>query len=409
MNRRRSTEITFLNVALAAAALCGCKESDGPTTNTGEARYVLASVVINAESERTTYVQTISSLDSGPFDNKSAIELAGNGVVIAGKQNFYVGLAQAPTWVKYGLNDSGAIEEQGRLSLLNTGASAIDYGNAIVDEETAVSVLTNPPLAVVWNPATMSIRGEIDLSSLARAGYALEVWTTVAHDGRVYIPGRWSDWGLGRIFPTVSITIIDPKELKIVATVQDDRCASGGRVVFGADGYAYVMGDGRNYSIQMFANANGSTAPTNCLLRIPPGGTSFDPGYYYTIPSLTGGLESITELETARDGTGLAFAKMFYPDKLPAGVKPVDFAFWDYPAHKLWRIHLAAPPTAEEVQGIPFSTIGFAGSVLEGQLYTGESPDGSTSQVYETDPDTNTAHLRFTMDGYFNGLYSLSQ
>jgi hypothetical protein len=100
---------------------------------------------------------------------------------------------------------------------------------------------------------------------------------------------------------------------------------------------------------------------------------------------------------------------MFYPEKLPPGVEPVDFDFWSVPAHKLWRIELGDPPTAKEVIGIPFSTIGFGGSALDDRLYSGESPDGNTSDVYETDPTTNQARLRFRMDGYFYGLYRLDE
>lgn len=398
------------SLAALAAATAGC--SDGGGGDGGEAaaaNYALASVVIDADGNRTTYVQTVESLDDGPFTNKSAIELPGNGVVLVHGTSIYAGLTEEPTWVRYSPGDDGVIQETGRLSLLNTGASYVDYGNVIVDGDTAVSVLSNPPLAVVWSPAAMEILGEVDLSFLARDGYELEVWTTSAHDGLVYIPGRWADWEGGHIFAGVSTTILDPKKLQVVGTATDDRCASGGRVVFDADGYAYVMGDGRNYSIQMFANAAGEAAPTNCLLRIAPGATTFEQDYFHEIPSLTGGLESISELETARQGSGLAFAKMFYPAELPDGVEPVDFSFWSYPAHRMWRIHLADPPSAEVVEGVPFSTIGFGGSVVGDHLFSGESPDGATSEVYETDPDANQASLRFTMDGYFYGLHELTR
>jgi hypothetical protein len=158
-------------------------------------------------------------------------------------------------------------------------------------------------------------------SDLVRDGYELEVWTTVAHEGRVYIPGRWADWDAGRIYPGVSTTILDPKQMKVVGTAEDARCASGGRVSFDEAGYAYVMGDGRTYSLQMFARAKGESAPENCLLRIAPGETKFDPDYFYSIPSISGGLDSITELDTARQGSGLGFAKRFYPDQLPKGVR----------------------------------------------------------------------------------------
>lgn len=398
----------FVHLALAIVTLTplsACTDDATPHATVG--KYVLGSVVIDADGNRTTYVQTIASLDDGPFDNSAAIELGGNGVIMAGKRSFYVGMAEEPTWIRYTPTADGTIEETGRLSLLNTGAAYIDYGNAIVDDDTAVSVISNPPLAVIWNPQTMEIEGEVDLSRLGRDGYSLEVWTTVAHEGLVYIPGRWADWEGGRIHPSVSLTILDPERQAVIGTAQDDRCASGGRPVFDADGYAYVMGDGRNYSLQMFANAAGETSIDNCILRIAPGETDFEADYYYAIPELTGGRQSITELETTRQGSGVGFAKMFYPDRLPEGVEAVDFEFWGYQANRMWRIELADPPSAAPVGNIPFSAIGFEGSVLDGLLYSGESPNDAVSEVYEIDAETNSARLRFTMDGYFNGLYRL--
>jgi hypothetical protein len=390
----------------AFLALAACGGDDDPPVE--DPKYVLASVVIDADGARTTYVQTIASLDDGPFDNTTAIELPGNGVVMSRGREIFVGLAEEPTWVRYTVAEDGAIAETGRISFLDFGVGAIDYGNVLVDDDTAVSVLGQPPVAIVWNPTAMEIVGEIPLDHLSQdEGYQLEVWTTVAHDGLVYVPGRWSDWAGSRIRPGVVTTILDPHARTVVGVAEDDRCASGGRIVFDEAGYGYVMGDGRNYAIQMFANAGGTTAPDNCLLRIAPGTTDFEADYVHTIPSLTGGLQSITELHTARQGSGLGFAKMFYPDELPAGVEPVDFAFWGQRAHKMWRIHLTDPPTAEEVEDLPFSTIGFDGTALDGHLYAGESPDGATSEIYEIDPDANTAQLRFTMQGYFYGLYEL--
>jgi len=400
-----------IGLALFALVACGDDESteDGDASAEDEPIYVLASVVIDPDDNRTTYVQTITSLEDEHFDNDTAIELPGNGVVLAHGRDLFVGHAEEPTWVRYSLTDDrAAIEETGRLSLLNTGATYVDYGNAIVDDETAVTVLSAQRTAVIWNPKTMEIVDEVELDVPEHEGYELEVWTTVAHDGLVYIPLRWADWEGARVYPSVGTIILDPHAHEVVGRAEDDRCASGGRVVIGADGYAYVMGDGRNYAIQMFANALGEDAPANCLLRIAPGETDFDPDFFHTIASLTGGLESITELESPVPGSGTAFAKMFYPNELPDDIEPVDFAFWDERAHKMWRIELGDEPMAREVDDIPFSAIGFDGSVIDGRLYTGESLDsGATSDIYEIDPDTNAARPVFTMDGYFNGLFRL--
>lgn len=389
----------------------GNSQNPGTQNPSGEngapTAYVLGSVVIDTEGKRTTYVQAAKSFEGASFTNANALELAGNGLLMTSGSGIFVGLAEEPTWVRYSVDASGKFTETGRLSFLNYGVSYIDFANTIVDAETAVSVLTGPKVAVIWNPQTMTITGEVDLSSLAREGWELEAWTTTAYDGKVYIPGRWADWTGGRIRPGVSLTILDPKT-KTFVTAEDDRCSSGGRIVFDAQGYGYVMADGRSYSIQMYANAAGQQAPVNCLLRIAPGQTTFEKDYYFTIPSLTGGPESIGELDTAKNGTGIAFAKMFHRDQLPAGMEPVDFKFWNEKTTKMWRLELGNPPTAKPVEGAPFASLGFTPVALDGFYYSGESPNGGqTTDVYQIDPATNVATVKFKIDGYFYGIYKV--
>jgi hypothetical protein len=221
------------------------------------------------------------------------------------------------------------------------------------------------------------------------------------------VPGRWGNWDTIDIYPGVSLTVLDPKKLTEVGTLEDDRCASGGRVVWGDDGYGYVMGDGRSYILQMAANAAGEPAPENCLLRFKKGELEFDPDFFHTIPSLTDGLEVATELETSEQGTGIAFVKMFYPDELPDGVEAISYDFWDTRVFKLWRLELGDEPKAVPVEGMPFSTMGFSGGAIDGKYYTGESPTQAISEIYEVDPVANTGVKKFTMDGNFYGLYRL--
>jgi len=379
---------------------------DGGPAPAADAPYILGSVVIVNEN-RTTYVQVVHEL-SGHFDNKTAVEIPGNGNILVQGTSVFAGLTEEPTWVRYGLGADGKLAETGRINFMAQGFTTIDYGNAIVDAHTAVSVSSKQLVAVVWDPTDLLIKGTVPLSHLQVDGYELEVWTTSAHDGKVYIPGRWANWTAGEILPKVSLTILDPAAMKVVGVAEDTRCASAGQPVFGKDGYAYVMGDGRTYSIQMYANAKGLPAPKNCLLRIAPGATSFDPAFMKTIPELTGGLESVNELETSAQGSGYAFTSMFYPDMLPAGVKPVDFDFWSYPVFKYWTIDLGDTPAAHEVASLPFATVGFIDSAIDGKLLTGQSPDGANSVVYELDPATGAATRKFDMDGLFYGLQRLA-
>lgn len=398
----RRFSLVGLCLLLAACESESASETDGGTT--GGDQYVLASIVITEEG-RTLFVQVLDSLDvEGRITNDRALEISGHGVILVRGRDVFIGHVESPEWVRYTVQADGSLQQTGRLSLAAYGWSAIDYGNAIVDDDLAVSVSTESLSAIFWNPTTMEVVGELELPHIAREGYESEVWSTIAHNGRVYVPTRWANWEDGRVYPGVMMTIIDAHARTIVGIAEDDRCASGGRIVFDADGYGYVMGDGRNYSIQMYAHSRGEEIPTNCLLRIPPGGTDFEEDWYVEIRSLTGGLESATELDFVEQGTGIAFTKLFYPDELPEGVEPVDFDFWGYPAFRMWRLELGDEPRARPVDGTPFGALGFDGSRVDGRLFSPESPDHSTSVVYEIDPTTGTAQRRFEMDGLFNAL-----
>jgi hypothetical protein len=369
-------------------------------------RFVLASITIDADGNRVSYAQIVDE-PSGDFDNSTGIEAQGNATFLTRGSDFFYGLAESPTWVRYSTR-GGSFTETGRLSFANFGLAYMDFSNVIVDADTAVSVLTGPAVAVVWNPTTMSVDGTIDLSHLVRDGYSLEAWTVVAHDGLVYVPSRWADWEGGRILQRMSLTILDPATRSVVAVAEDERCGAGGQVTFGERGYAYMMGDGRNRMMQVFAASRGEPVVPNCLLRIAPGATDFEEDYFFEIPALTGGLDSMTEMQSATRTDGIGFAMMQYPDRIPASFDQVNFEHWDTPAYKMWRIALGDTPAAEVVDGANFSVVGFSPASVGGKLYTPESDDGSESRVYEIDPATNTARLRFTMDGYFAGLLPLT-
>lgn len=410
-----SRSIVNLMGTLSLLAFTACGPSNGGTDagTTLPAKYALSSVVIDADGNRTTYVQGIPNLD-GPFTNEKAVEIPGNGSVIATKTAVLVSLVESPVWIKYTLGESGSLEETGRINFSSYGITTLNYGDAVVDEETVVSVFTDPAIAIIWNPKSMTVTGTIDLAAQTdylRAGYQTETWTVVAHNGLVYAPTRWADWTGSRIYPAMGLLILDPAQKKIVALAQDERCASAGRPVFPADGYAYVMGDGRNQSLQMFARAAGQPITKNCILRIAPGETDFQASFFVDVPSLTGGVDSMTELTPVQDNSATAFSLMFYPDQLPAGVTATNYDYWSLPVHKAWNITLGDVPTAKVVENAPFSAIGFTAVPMEGKLYQGGAPgsDG-LSEVYAIDGATNAVGgVVFKMEGYLSGLFPLSK
>ena len=398
-------------LCIAAAGGCGGSEpGDAAPDSGGEVSplYSLGSIVYQPDGSRTTYIQTITSLDVARVSNAGAIELPGNGVHLAHGGHVYMGLAEEPTMVRYTPDAGGTLYENGRLSFLNLGLTGTGFGNAFASDDKAYMVSEEQYVAVVWSPRTMEILTTLDLSYLQKDGYDAEFWTVTHYQGRVYVPVRYANWDDGRIDRSVTLVIIDAETDVILATASDARCHSGGRPVFAPGGDAYVMADGRNWSAQLFATVSSRPVPANCLLRIRAGALAFDPDFLVEIPALTGGLESATELETGSDGGGVAFAKMFYPDQLPPTV-PIagDFAFWEQPAFKMWRIELGDTPGATPVADVPFSALAWEGASVDGKLYTGESPDYASSRVFEIDPASNRAVPRFEMDGTFYGLHKL--
>lgn len=396
-------------VALSLWAACTA-ETEPEATNPAPPieGYALGSVVINPEG-RTTYLQVLSELDvDDPITNAAAVEASGNSVLLGRGPDVFVGLSDAPEWVRYTVSPDGSIAETGRLSLAGEGLQRIDFGNAIIDDELAISVSGLAYTAVVWNTTTMTIERTIDLSHLQRDDFGLENFSTVAHEGLVYIPGRWANFLAARVYHGVSVTIVDPRSGTVVGVAEDERCASGGRVVFAPDGYAYVMGDGRNLSAQVIAASGGPPAEPTCLLRIPPGGTDFDPDWHVEIPSLTGGLNAATELEHVVQGNGIGYTWMFHPELLPEGFEIVDFEFWTFPVFELWQIELGETPSARPVADVPFGILGFQGAAVDGKLHVGVG-DPQRSVVYEVDADTAMGTPRFEMDGYLYGLFDLGQ
>ena len=153
---------------LMVTLLCCGLACASPTTDddTGEQEwnggYLLASVVIT-DVGRTTYFSVVPELD-GHLTNDSAIEVPGNAVYLVSGNSVLIGLAEAPTWVKWEISETGELTQVGQLSLANYGLAAIDFGNTLVDETTAVSVSSDTLVAIIWDPTSMTITGTVDLS-----------------------------------------------------------------------------------------------------------------------------------------------------------------------------------------------------------------------------------------------------
>src|SRR5689334_8161909 len=117
-----SRRATAARAALLVSVLAACG-GDDPTATTpiDGPLYALGSVVIQPDGRRTTYVQTLSSLDVTRVDNTRAVEIPGNGTLLIHDGHAFVGLAEEPTVVRYTPDAAGVLREDGRVNFLREG------------------------------------------------------------------------------------------------------------------------------------------------------------------------------------------------------------------------------------------------------------------------------------------------
>lgn len=401
----------LLPLLFACTAPSDTAEDTQTTDDTGSPSaydgYVVADIVIT-DSGRTTYFQAVPEL-SGDIDNSAAVELAGNAeVAVVG--GYVLGSdTEAPVWYRYIVDAEGQIEAAGEISFAAYGWANIDYYNVFVSEDLALSLNTSLAEGIWWSPSDLSILGTIDMSQVLSEGYSTEHFAPTLADGRIYLPVRHADWTNYVIKHETRVLVIDTESQSIIADLADDRCPSSGSIMLSPDGMAYTMSDGRNYSAQMIARATGADEiPVNCFLRFDPADldAGFDSDWSVDVPELTGGREVVTNLASGDLSSGVGFAQVMYEEEIDG--EPVDFGFWSQPFSKVWRFDLSSgTPSAELVDGAPFTGIGFGGVAVEGDLLMGQSTDGASSDVLRFDPDTNTATEMFTIEGYFYQAFKL--
>lgn len=252
--------------------------------------FYLTIVTFGTEGERTTYVKTVDSLD-GAVTLDDAIEVPGNGVTEIFGGSVYVGAAESPTITRYTPDVDGDLVEDGVVNFAAQGLTRYPFGSAIASSTRAFAVDSETFQIVVWNPTTMTYSESIFLNEIpgvVRDDIPAEFWTTSVHGGRLYVPVRYVDWtpGAERVPSIVKLVIIDAATLDVLGVAEDDRCANGGQPTFDAAGNAYVLGDGRNWSAELYACLADQPVPSSCLLRINAGETDFDAGYFVDVASI---------------------------------------------------------------------------------------------------------------------------
>lgn len=357
--------------------------------------YAIANEVYT-DDDSTTYVSVLSSLDVTEIDYDAAIEYAGGRATIAAYDGaLFVASPEAPAITRFAVDRDGTLEEEGTVSFLDYGFESVsidEWGNAFIS--TTKAYLFHPDgSAVIWNPTTMEIRGEVDQGDfdLVRDFGDLNGSAAVARGNRLFKTVFWSDWDAWKTSSEQYLAVYDTDSDVLIELIEETRCPGlGNRVASDEDGNLYFSNWIWNVAETLVAGA-----PESCALRIESGEERFDQDFRLAYPEATGGRQGamFTYL-----GDGEALVSVFHDERatIDAGTAPAELASTDN--WRLWMLDMEAGDAAP-LEGIEWMT-GAATTVgLDGRSFVMvPGADWSVTSVYEL--ERGQATHRFDVNGW---------
>lgn len=396
-------------VCLAAllAACGGSSPADGGPPDAGRdlTPVWLVQNTIASPAGRTSYVQTIPAIvDGDRLTTESAVELPSFGrMFFDAEAGLFLGAGDGESLTEYIVGDDGRLVPGETISFASFGFGVVPFPHVFAAADRAFLFSGQQRVGAIWNPQTLTLEGEVDLSSLVREGLNFEVDAGVARDGKIFLPLQYVDFISLAVFEGVAIAVIDVETGVVESVTTDERCVGGfTRPVLADDGTIYVLGDGYGGLLNIF----GEDAPDTCLLRIPPGQETFDSDYMVALPPLLGGRQGISFNYAGDD---VAFVVALYEDRLSEAGRRSTLAAIEDPAARWWRVDLSAME-GTELTDLGFLALRAGNSQVVGDrvfLTVAEGALTGSSTTSEVDRDTGATIRTFAHDGVLNQLHPI--
>lgn len=268
---------------LAGFVMTGCKKDDptpsGPAGGKGD--LAVLSMITNPEgSSGTSWLQLIDGISPKAMDNSNAYQV-GFGTAplpVFGNMIFTTpDYGQSNTFQKWIRSSDGTLTKGASLELpVNSFAT---HGTVYSREKGYLSTMTGKLL--IFNPTTMMLRGEIDLTSYALVTGRVPFTGTPFIDGDLMYLPLWhvDEKRMPVVDPMIDMLIIDVKTDKVLKRIQEN--------VSGLAHAGYPYGEQKNVfkdekgDIYFIAGGAFSHAPKykTGILRIKKGSQEIDPTY----------------------------------------------------------------------------------------------------------------------------------
>lgn len=384
---------------LSACAFTGCESDDpNPANPSVEVSYAI-STVSGAWPDQTTYIQGVEAFDFTSIGNDNAIELTGSAATVSYAGSVYATPFGAPAnLVKYTMNAEGVPEEAERIVV--PGANT--FSTLYFESETVAygTVAGGISKLIVFDPSTMRITDEVDLSSVTSRvsgitrTYYLDM---VERDDKLFMGVHYEN----NFIPSndsAYVAVIDLTANVVEKVIADGRTG----MVFGGQGpnAGLVKAENGDIYVQALGTLNDGGSSPSGVLRIKNGASDFDEDYFFNLVEATGNISyGIYHTSSGRSFT--------------ARVED-ETDFWEYltgePQFKYYEIDLGAKTSKGAVPGLP-TTYGSRRMIvheLEDQSVLFSIATNDENAVYKFDVTSNTsARLFVSTGGYITGLENL--
>jgi hypothetical protein len=278
-----------------AALLMSCQVDDRglgswPAVQTGaraaSAPAFLLHSAIEIMERRTNYLTLVRSLrEVRKLDYGEALELPGRARLYAGPGTgfFAVGDRETAVITRYQMTADGRVAKGRAMSLQAHGVSALGAQSVLFISPTK-AYYKDPGRAqvLVWNPDDMKVERTIPLpADLMVADHLTSFSQWASRPGQAFFAVSWTTGQHDRVRPGTALVQIDTAT-DAVTVGHDARCRGldkTGRL----GGVLYFFSD----VINAFGHALSSddAGQPDCILRVSPGRTTFDPDYVGSVAS----------------------------------------------------------------------------------------------------------------------------
>lgn len=269
-------------LALSAIVLftkCSKNGNDPIEEEPKEINYAFA-VVGGVAPSLTTYIIGSTDLDFTHLSNANATEQPSSASMWHYKKSVYLTAFGAPaSMVKYEFDSKGiAIQKQ---KMIVPGANTFSSVEFISDDVAYASVGGGLARVIKFNPTTMQITGEVNLTSILNPAATSTFYLGMKTFGGKLFLGVYYGGNLD-LLTKAYMAVISLETDAVEKLIEDDRTAAifqGGSSANGIEvdenGDMYVMGIG-------------SPSKPSGIVRIKKGTTDFDPDYFMNLDEITG-------------------------------------------------------------------------------------------------------------------------